>query len=125
MVRTRKLRSSASLRRRPWRLDEPQRQPIAAGAAFVVHVAGKTAHQMDAHIADLCLLEGSCRCWRRCAGGIELAAVVLDAGDQDSVIALKLDGNLERIVLERAIHDDIGDGLFEAKLHGENYIGRG
>src|SRR5262245_13566325 len=125
MVRMRKLPSSASLGWRQSRLDEPQCQPIAAVAALVVHPARETAHEVDADITDLGLLERPCRCRQRRSGGIELAAVVLDAGDQGCAITLELDRNLERIGLRGNVHYDVGDGLLKAKLHSKRDIRRG
>src|SRR5215471_4741744 len=114
----------ASLRRRWPRFNESQREPIAAVAAFVIHAACETAHQMDAEITHFRLLERSRHRRRRSPRGIELPAVVLDPGDQSSSIALELDRDLEPIAPCGAVHDDIGDGLFETKLHGERNIRR-
>src|SRR5262249_57356521 len=55
---------------------------------------------------------------------IDLPAVLLDPGDQSSPMALELARDLEPIVPCGAVHDDIGDRLFEAKLHGERNIRR-
>src|SRR5262249_54878708 len=100
-------------------------QRIAASvAAFVIHAACKTAHQMDAEITHFRLLERGRHRRRRSPRGIELPAVILDPGDQSSPIALELDRDLEPIVPCGAVHDDIGDCLFEAKLHGERNIRR-
>src|SRR5262249_36438457 len=104
--------------------DEPQGEPIAAITAFVIHVGREAAHQMNANVPDLRLLERARRNRRRRPGGIELAAVILNSGDQISAVALELDGNFERIVPCGPIHDDVGDRLFKAELHGEGHVRR-
>src|SRR5258708_38187407 len=60
-----------------------------------MYAAGKTAHQMDADIANLCLIKRSGNGRRRDLGRIEWAAVILDPGDQRSVLALDFDCNLQ------------------------------
>src|SRR5215472_6421669 len=105
------------------RFDEPQRQPVAAVPALIAHVVREAAHQMDAEIADLRLLERRRRLRRRRAGGVELAAVVLDARNQRPGFTLELDGDLQGVTLGGAVHDDVGHGLLEAKLDRERNFG--
>src|SRR5713226_9611813 len=100
--------------------DEPQREPVAAVPALVAHVVREAAHQMD---AELGLLERRRLRRRRRSGGIELPAVILDAGDQRPGVALELDGDLQPIALGGAVHDDVGHGLFEAKRNRERNVG--
>src|SRR5437016_2672069 len=90
---------------------EPKGQPIAAVATLVIHAARKAAHQVDAEVADLRLLERGRRRWRWRAGGVELPAVILDAGDERCAVPLELDCDFERTVLRAAVHDDVRDGL--------------
>src|SRR5262245_2740962 len=100
-------------------LDEPHRQAIAAVAALVMHVAGKAAHQMDTEIADICFRERSWngRLWK--LGRIECASIILDPSNQSLVSALNLDDNFQTIVCSGAIHNDVGDRLFETNLNGK------
>src|SRR5258708_11127325 len=115
---------TASLRRRWRRFDEPHRQLLAARGALVIHAACKTAHEMDAEITHFRLLERTRHHRRRSPRGIELPAVILDAGDQGGAIALELYRDLQPLVPFATVHDDIGDGLFEAKMDGESNNGR-
>src|SRR5262245_66249058 len=94
----RKLRSSASPRGRWPRFNESQRQSIAAVAAFVIHAACETAHQMDAEIPHFRLLERGRHRRRRGSRGIELTDVILDPGDTSYPIALVIIRDLEVIV---------------------------
>src|SRR5260221_13000713 len=79
---------------------------------------------MDAEITHFRLLERTRHHRRRSPRGIELPAVTLDAGDQGCAIALELDRDLQPLVPCGTVHDDVGDGLFEAKLDGELNIGQ-
>src|SRR5262245_27791049 len=106
------------------RLHEPQRQPVAAVAAFVVHAAGEAAHEMNPEVADLRLLEGRRHGWRRHLGRIELPAVVHDPGDQRRAVVLDFDHDLEPCVAGPAVHDDVGHGFFQAELDGERHVAR-
>ena len=78
---------------------------------------------MDAEVPDFGLFERSRRGRCRNLGRIELAAVVLDANNQVSAIALDLDRDFQTLRLGGAVHDDIGDGFFEAKRNGERHVG--
>src|SRR6266568_5477533 len=93
-------------------------------AAFVIHAGREAAHEMNAKLPHLRLLERTRRDRGRRPGRIELPAVVLDSGDQVFTVALELDGDFERIVPCGPIHDDVGDRLFEAELDGEGYVRR-
>src|SRR3977135_1008991 len=73
--------SERVLPRRRFRSNEPQGQPITAVSSFVVYLAGKSAHQMDAEIADLGLLERRCQESRRKPGRVEFPACILDTSD--------------------------------------------
>jgi hypothetical protein len=88
-----------------------------------MYAAGKTAHKMDADIANLCLVKRSGNARRRDLGRIECAAVILDPGDQRFVHAIELDCNFQATVFRDAIHDNIGDRLFETKLNSKRKIG--
>jgi len=83
-------------------LSESHGQPIGAVAALVMYAAGKTAHQMDADIAYLCLVKRSGNGWRRDLGRIECAAVILDPGDQRLVLTLDFDCNFQATVRDAA-----------------------
>src|SRR5438876_5158384 len=113
MVQRRKRRSLGSLCRRYRRFDEPQREPIAAIAAFVIHAGREAAHEMNAKLSHLRLLERTRRDggWR--LGRIELPAVIVDSGDQIFTVAPELAGDFEPIVPSGSIHDAVGDRLFE------------
>ena len=87
-----------------------------------MYAAGKTAHQMDADIAYLCLVKRSGNGWRRDLGRIECAAVILDPGDQRLVLTLDFDCNFQATVRD-AMHDNIGNCLFETKLNSKRKIG--
>src|SRR5262245_12514400 len=106
------------------RLDEPQGETIAAVSSLIVHVGGEAAHQMDADLADLGVLERRCPYRRRRLGWIELPAVVLDQGHQGAVIALDLDRDLQWIAFGAAVHDDVGNRLLQAQLHRKGYLRR-
>src|SRR5262249_45124972 len=91
---------------------------------FVSQAGREAAHQMNANVPDLRLLERACRNRRRRAGRVELPAVILDPGDQISAVALELNRNFEQIVPCGPIHDDIGDRLFKAGLYSEGDVRR-
>src|SRR5262245_4788463 len=110
-----------ALGRRP-RLLEPQRQPVAAVAALIVHAAGEAAHEMNPEVADLRLHEGRRHGWWRRLGRIELPAVVHDPSNQRRAVALDFDHDLEPRVAHAAVHDDVGDRFFEAELDCERHI---
>src|SRR5262245_51474863 len=59
------------------RCSEPEGGPIALAAALVAHAAGKAAHQVDAEVTDLGLLQGRRRCPRWKSGRVEFLAGVL------------------------------------------------
>src|SRR5262245_35173490 len=79
---------------------------------------------MDTEIADLSLRERSRNGRPRNLGRIECTPIILDPRDQSLVPALNLDDNLQMTVYGGAIHNDVGDCLFETNLNGKRKAGR-
>jgi hypothetical protein len=101
-----------------------QGQPVAALSPLVMHATCKAAHQVDAIIADVCVLERLGHRQRRELRRIEFAAGILNARDQRCAIALQFDCYLHAIVFCATVHNDVRDGFLKAKLNRERGVGR-
>src|SRR5262245_16194367 len=106
------------------RRSEPEGGSIALAMALVAHAAGKAAHQVDAEVADLGLLQRGRRHRRWKSGRVESLAGVLDLRAQRVALLLELDRDLGALLFGSAMHDDIGNRLLQAQLKGKSRIRR-